>query len=76
IQYKVTVTNTGGAAATLTGTGFGITDALPSQVTYVSTSADAAGWTISESSGTVSAALTGTLAPGATRFFWIRVRIK
>ncbi|HEX8211991.1 MAG TPA: hypothetical protein VF584_17575 [Longimicrobium sp.] len=76
IQYKVTVTNTGGAAATLTGTGFGITDALPSQVTYVSTSSDAAGWTITESSGTVSAALTGTLAPGASRFFWIRVRVK
>ncbi|HEX8674205.1 MAG TPA: hypothetical protein VF710_20070 [Longimicrobium sp.] len=76
IQYKVTVTNTGGAAATLTGTGYGITDALPSQVTYVSTSSDAAGWTITESSGTVSAALTGTLAPGATRYFWIRVRVK
>lgn len=76
IQYKVTVTNTGGAAATLTGTGFGVTDALPSQVTYVSTSSDAAGWTISESGGTVSAALTGTLAPGASRFFWIRVQVK
>jgi uncharacterized repeat protein (TIGR01451 family) len=76
IQYKVTVTNTGGAAATLTGTGFGITDALPSQVTYVSTSTDAAGWTITESGGTVSAALTGTLAAGASRFFWIRVRVK
>lgn len=76
IQYKVTVTNTGGAAATLTGTGFGITDALPSQVTYVSTSADAAGWTISQSSGTVSATLTGTLAPGTSRFFWIRVQVK
>lgn len=76
IQYKVTVTNTGGAAATLTGTGFGITDALPSQVTYVSTSTDAAGWTITQSSGTVSAMLTGTLAPGASRFFWIRVQVK
>ncbi|HEX8358929.1 MAG TPA: hypothetical protein VF613_02350 [Longimicrobium sp.] len=76
IQYKITVTNTGGAAATLTGTGYGITDPLPSQVTYVSTSGDAAGWTISESSGTVSATLTGTLAPAASRFFWIRVQIK
>jgi uncharacterized repeat protein (TIGR01451 family) len=76
IQYRVTVTNTGGAAATLTGTGFGITDALPSQVTYVSTSADAAGWTISESGGTVSASLAGTLAAGASRFFWIRVQVK
>lgn len=76
IQYKITVTNTGGAAATLTGTGYGITDPLPGEVTYVSASGDAAGWTLSESSGTVSAALTGTLAPAASRFFWIRVRIK
>jgi uncharacterized repeat protein (TIGR01451 family) len=76
IQYKITVTNTGGAAATLTGTGYGISDPLPAQVTYVSASGDAAGWTISESSGTVSATLTGTLAPTASRFFWIRVQIK
>jgi len=76
IQYKVTVTNTGGAAATLSGTGFGVTDALPGQVTYVSTSTDAAGWTITESGGTVSATLTGTLAAGASRFFWIRVLVK
>lgn len=76
IQYKITVTNTGGAAATLTGTGYGISDPLPSQVTYVSASGDAAGWTISESAGTVSAALTGTLAPAASRFFWIRVQVK
>ena len=76
IQYKVTVRNTGGAAATLTGTGFGITDALPSQVTYVSSSPDAAGWTITESAGTVRASLTGTLAPGTNRFFWIRVLVK
>ncbi|HEY0036736.1 MAG TPA: hypothetical protein VGB66_08620 [Longimicrobium sp.] len=76
IQYKITVTNTGGAAATLTGTGYGISDPLPSQVTYVSSAGDAAGWTLSESSGTVSAALTGTLAPAASRFFWIRVQVK
>ncbi|HEX2205408.1 MAG TPA: hypothetical protein VHG91_19010 [Longimicrobium sp.] len=76
IQYRITVTNGGGAAATLTGTGYGISDPLPSEVTYVSTSADAAGWTISESSGTVSATLSGTLAPSASRYFWIRVRIK
>lgn len=74
--YKITVTNTGGAAANLTGTGYGVTDPLPSQVTYVSSASDAAGWTIAESSGTVSAALSGTLGAGASRFFWIRVRIK
>lgn len=77
IRYKITVTNTGGAAATLTGTGYGITDALPSAVTYVSTADDgSAGWTISETTGTVRATLSGTLAAGATRFFWIRVRVK
>jgi hypothetical protein len=45
-------------------------------VTYVSTASDAAGWTISETAGTVSASLTGTLAPAASRYFWIRVRVK
>ena len=76
IQYRITVTNAGGAAAILTGTGYGISDPLPSQVTYVSSAGDAAGWTLSESSGTVSATLTGTLAPAASRYFWIRVRVK
>ena len=74
--YKITVTNSGGAAATLTGTGYGVSDPLPTQVTYVSSTGDAAGWTIAESAGTVNAQLTGTLGAGASRFFWIRVRIK
>ena len=72
IQYKISVTNTGGAAAQTVA----VSDPLPAQVTYVSASGDAAGWTLTESSGTVSGALTGTLANSATRFFWIRVRIK
>ncbi|HEY0035660.1 MAG TPA: hypothetical protein VGB66_03170 [Longimicrobium sp.] len=73
--YKITVTNAGTAPATLNGT-YGVTDALPSQVTYVSTADDGvAGWTISETSGTVTAKLAGTLAASASRFFWIRVRI-
>jgi uncharacterized repeat protein (TIGR01451 family) len=76
IQYRITVTNTGQATATLNGASYGITDALPSQVTYASASGDAAGWTISESSGTVTATLTGTLAPSASRSFWIRVQVK
>jgi hypothetical protein len=75
IQYRITVTNAGAAAAVLTGSGYGISDPLPSQVTYVSSAGDAAGWTLSESSGTVSATLTGTLAPAASRYFWIRVRV-
>lgn len=76
IQYKITVTNTGGSAAVLTGTGYGVSDPLPSQVTYVSSAGDAAGWTIAESTGTVTAALSGTLAAGASRHFWIRVLVK
>lgn len=76
IWYRIAVTNNGLAAATLTGTGYGVVDVLPGAVTYVSSTGDAAGWTISESAGTVSATLTGTLAPGATRFFWVRVQVE
>lgn len=76
IWYKITVTNGGGAAATLTGTGYGVTDVLPGQVTYVASAGDAAGWTITHSAGTVSATLTGTLAAGDSRFFWINVTVK
>jgi uncharacterized repeat protein (TIGR01451 family) len=72
IQYRITVTNTGGAAATTVA----VSDVLPAEVTYVSTSTDAAGWTINESAGTVSATLSGTLATSASRYFWVRVRIK
>jgi uncharacterized repeat protein (TIGR01451 family) len=71
IQYRITVTNTGGAAATTVA----ISDVLPSAVTYVSTSGDAAGWTINEAAGTVSASLSGTLATSGSRYFWVRVRI-
>ena len=71
IQYKITVTNGGLAAASVVH----ITDALPSEVTYQSASGDLAGWTIGFSSPTVTADLTGTLAPAAARFIWIRVRI-
>jgi uncharacterized repeat protein (TIGR01451 family) len=72
IQYKVSVTNSGTAAAQT----ISISDPLPGEVTYQSASGDAAGWTISTSSGTVTATLSGTLAPSATRFFWIRVQVK
>ncbi|HVH11822.1 MAG TPA: hypothetical protein VM759_02165 [Longimicrobium sp.] len=72
IQYRITVTNTGGASASTVA----VSDVLPAQVTYVSSSADAAGWTINESAGTVSATLSGTLASSASRYFWVRVQIK
>jgi uncharacterized repeat protein (TIGR01451 family) len=71
IQYKVTVTNNGSAPASSVQ----ITDAMPAQVTYQSSTQDAPTWTLNFSSGTLTADLTGTLAASASRFIWIRVRI-
>jgi uncharacterized repeat protein (TIGR01451 family) len=73
IQYKIAVAN---GAAAAPAASVQISDALPAEVTYVSSSSDAAGWTISQSAGTVTATLSGTLAAGATRFIWVRVQIK
>jgi uncharacterized repeat protein (TIGR01451 family) len=71
VQYRVTVTSTGGADATTVS----ITDPIPAEVTYDSATPDAAGWTIVTGAGTLTADLAGTLAAGASRFFWIRVRV-
>jgi uncharacterized repeat protein (TIGR01451 family) len=73
IQYKIAVSNGATAASAST---VNVTDALPAEVTYVSSTPDAAGWTISQLSGTVTASLSGTLAANASRFFWITVRVK
>lgn len=73
IQYKVTVTNNGGGAASSVQ----ISDAIPAELTYDTAVGDAAGWTISATgTTTVTATLTGSLAGGASRFIWIRVRVK
>jgi len=74
IWYKLAVTNNGDQEAD----GVVVTDVLPSQVTYVSTSADAVGWSISYNAGTgtVTGTLTGSLADGASRYFWIKVTVK
>ena len=72
IQYKVTVTNSGSAAASVVH----VADALATQLTFASTSPDAAGWTLSNVGNNVSADLTGTLAVGASRFFWVRASVK
>ena len=72
IQYKVTITNNGAAPASTVE----ITDPISTNLTYVSTTGDLAGWTITTPSGVVTADLTGTLAPAASRYIWIRARIK
>ena len=72
LWYRITVRNGGTSNASAVA----VSDPLPSQVTYVSTAADATGWTLSESAGTVSASLAGTLAPNAERHFLIRVRVR
>lgn len=72
VQYKVVVTSSGGAAATTVH----VSDPIPTAVTYDSASGDAAGWTFANAAGTLSADLSGTLATGQSRFFWLRVRVK
>ncbi len=71
IQYKITVTNGGASQANTVS----VSDPLPAAVTYQSATGDAGGWTIGESSGTVTASLP-SLAPAASRFFWVRVQVK
>jgi len=72
IQYKVSVTNSGTTAAASVS----IADNLPAELTFLSGTGDAAGWTINNVGNNVTASLTGTLASGATRFIWIRARVK
>jgi len=71
IQYKVTVTNGGVAAAASVV----ITDALPAQLTFSSATGDLAGWTIGNSGNNVTATLSGTLASSGSRFIWIRAQV-
>jgi len=72
IQYKVSVTNSGTTAAASVA----IADNLPAELTFLSSTGDLAGWTIGNVGNNVSASLTGTLASGATRYMWIRARVK
>jgi uncharacterized repeat protein (TIGR01451 family) len=73
IRYRVTVTNNGSFAATTVQ----VTDALPAQVTYASTSS-ATGWTVGVVGQNVTADYTGTggvLAVSASAMFELRVTI-
>jgi uncharacterized repeat protein (TIGR01451 family) len=72
VQYRVSVTSSGAASATTVR----VSDALPAAVTYNTATGDAPGWTIVNVAGTVTADLAGALTSGATRHFWIRVRVK
>src|SRR5437773_2514825 len=73
IRYRFTITNGGATSASTVQ----VTDALPAQVTYVSTSSST-GWSVSVSGPNVTASYTGTggvLAASASATFELRVSI-
>ena len=72
IQYKITVSNGGSAPASVVH----VADALATELTFSNTTPDAVGWTLSNVGNNVSADLAGTLAVGASRFFWVRASVK
>src|SRR6266853_207116 len=72
IQYKITITNSGSAAASTVH----VAEGLPTQMTFSGTTPDAACWTLSNVANNVSGDLTGTLAAGTSRFFWVRASVK
>jgi uncharacterized repeat protein (TIGR01451 family) len=73
IEYRIEISNGGNAVATMVE----IVDALPSQVTFAGLDFDtAADWTSSEVDGTVTASLNGSLAPGGSRYIWIRAQVR
>jgi len=72
IQYRIMVANSGTADAGSVE----VSDPIPSQLTYDSAEGDLAGWTFTNTAGTLVASLTGVLPPGGSRYFWIRVSVK
>ena len=72
IQYKITVTNPSGVSSSTVS----VSDPINAALTYDSYTTDAAGWTINYAAATVTADLSGSLAAGASRFFWVRVKVK
>jgi uncharacterized repeat protein (TIGR01451 family) len=71
IQYRITVTNGGSAAASSVH----VDDLLPGELTFASVIGDAAGWSFGNTGNDVDADLSGTLATGASRFFWVRASV-
>lgn len=71
IQYRITVTNSGSAAASSVH----VDDLLPAELTFASATGDAPGWTFANVGNDVDADLSGNLAAGGSRFFWIRASI-
>jgi uncharacterized repeat protein (TIGR01451 family) len=71
LQYRITVTNAGSAAAAVVH----VDDLLPPELTFALATGDAAGWTFSNTGNDLNADLTGTLAAGASRFFWVRASV-
>lgn len=72
IQYRITVTN----SSTVSASTVQVTDPLPAAVLYDSNTPDAAGWTINVVGQNLTADLAGALAAGASRFVWVRVRVR
>jgi uncharacterized repeat protein (TIGR01451 family) len=74
LWYKLTVTN---AAASADAKSIVITDVLSSALTYLTNTPDAAGWTVIEASGTVTATLNPAtvITAGSSRFVWIATKI-
>ena len=71
IQYRITVTNSGPAAATVVH----VDDLLPAELTFAAATGDAAGWSFSNSGNDLDADLAGSLTSGASRFFWVRASV-
>ena len=71
IQYRIEVANNGSAAASSVV----VTDDLPAEVTYDSTTDDGNWSSITFADPRVTANLSGTLAAGNSAVFWIRVQI-
>jgi uncharacterized repeat protein (TIGR01451 family) len=72
VQFRVTVTATGGAGSTLVH----VTDLVPATVTYNAATGDLPGWTLSQAGGVVTGDLAGALTTGQSRFFWVRVQVQ